>query len=290
MKQQVASRTNPYLALGALAFALGCGWVALDSLGWYSSQQALSLSGRETLLAMVLRFYAAEGLAIAALVAGTYLSYRALRTPREGPGPLSVAAILSQALSSKKDFWIGSVAATIYAIVYLVISSVLVYQPGVDFRLAYGVTAVSWNAAACCGGPGTVPALTIYLAPQAHLALQVVPLSALFAVMVPILVGLNITVASYAVRSREVRTGTRWVSSIGVLVGLFTGCPTCAGLFLASAVGGLGTTTLAIALVPYQLLFVAISIPLLLVSPVIVAAAIRRSMLAACPIPSRGPD
>jgi hypothetical protein len=256
-------------------------------MGWYYAQQSLSFYNQESVLAMVLRYYVAEGLAICVLVAGAYLMYRALLGGREKLEPSSIRAILANALASRSDVQLGAAAAAIYAVVYAAVSSILVYQPGVDFATTYGVTTPGWNAAACCGAPGTVPALILYLAPQAHFALQIVPLDALFVVLVPILVGLNVAVAAHAVRSREVRTSARWMGSIGVLTGLFTGCPTCAGLFLASAVGGLGATTLAVALAPFQMLFILVSIPILLISPAVTAFSVRRSMYAACPMPGQ---
>ncbi len=117
------------------------------------------------------------------------------------------------------------------------------------------------------------------------MALQVLPLDLLFAVVVPLLVGLNVAVASHAVRNKDVRGNVGWMGSIGVLTGLFTGCPTCAGLFLAGAVGGLGATSLAIALAPYQMLFILLSVPLLAASPLIIAYNAKRAMRAACLVP-----
>ena len=281
--------TDPYLIAGALAFGVGCVWIFLQSMGWYYAQQSIAVYAQASILALVLRYYAVEGFAILTIVAGVYVMHKSLLSTGENTDQFSIRTILTNALSSRKDVRLGLVAAVAYAIIYALVSSILVYQPGIDFGAAYGVTTTSWNAAACCGLPGTVPTLLIYVAPQAHLALQVVPLDALFVVLVPILVGMNIAVAAYAVRSQEVRSNTKWFGSIGVLAGLFTGCPTCAGIFLASAVGGLGATSLAVALAPYQTLFILVSIPLLLASPVITAFSIRRSMQAACPVPVPSP-
>ncbi|MDV3244862.1 MAG: hypothetical protein LYZ66_06815 [Nitrososphaerales archaeon] len=280
MRVQLTSITGLPLALGTLAVILGGGSIIMNSLGWYYLQESLAFVDRMTILGLVAQFYAGQALAMVSLFVGVYLLYRVLlgvRSRRESPSGL---LILSEALSSRSSLRIGSIAAVAYGLVYALVSSVIVYQPGVDFGVAYGASATSWTAVACCGAPGTVPSLVVYLAPQAHIALQLVPLSALFAVLVPILVGLNVTVAAHAVRGRPVRTGGKWLGSIGVLVGLFTGCPTCAGFFLAGAIGGLGATTLAITLAPYQLLFVSISLPLLLASPIVMAATIKRASCA----------
>lgn len=287
-EDEVPSResANPRLAVGVLAFSFGCLWVAVDSLSWYSSQQALAIHDQQYILGLVLRFYAAEALALCVLGAGAFMIYSGLVAGKGGSELDSVRAILGDALESGRDFKIGVAAAVIYCLVYLVVSSMLVFQPTVDFASTYGVTASSWNAAGCCGSAGTVPALIVYIAPQAHLAFQILPLDLLFAVVVPLLVGLNVTVASHAVRNKDVRTNVGWIGSLGVLAGLFTGCPTCAGLFLASAAGGLGATTLAIALAPYQILFVIVSIPVLAVSPIVIALNAKRAMRAACPVPT----
>jgi hypothetical protein len=272
--------------LGAMAFTAGCASVALDSTGWYFSQRYLAIFEQKALLGLVLRYYVFEGLAIATLAGGAFLIYKGIVSSTVEPGSDSIRSMLAEALKSRRDVRIGIAAAVIYGLVYLFVSSVVVFQPTVNFATAYGVTGTSWNAAACCGAPGTVPALIVYLIPQAHLALQILPLDALFAVLVPILVGLNVAVASHSFRNKVLRTNTGWLGSVGLLAGLFTGCPTCAGLFLAGAVGGFGATTLAVALAPFQLLFVVLSIPLLLASPLVVALYSRNAMRAACAIPS----
>jgi hypothetical protein len=280
---------NPLLGAGILAFAVGCFWVALDAAYWYASQENIALYAQQSISSLVLRYYVAELLAICVVIVGVFLVYKGISSVAEGVQTDSIGAIIAEAVTSRKDFYVGAAAAVGYGAVYLLISSIVVFQPSVDFGAAYGVTSPTWAAAACCGSPGTVPALIVYLSPQAHLALQVLPLDLLFAVVVPLLVGLNAAVASHAIRNKDVRGNVGWMSSIGVVTGLLTGCPTCAGLFLAGAVGGLGATSLAVALAPYQMLFVLVSIPLLAASPLIIAFNARRAMWAACPVPGISP-
>jgi hypothetical protein len=283
---QIRHSSTPALAVGALAFTAGCVWVALDSAGWYLAQQDIAIFDQQSLLSMVLRYYLVEALAICVVAGGAYLIYRGLLNSRGESDPDSIRAMIADALGTSGDVRIGIGVAVLYGLVYLIVSSVLVFQPWVDFGATYGVTGPSWNAAACCGSPGTVPALIVYLLPQAHLALQILPLDMLFAVVVPILVGLNVTLAVHSFRNKALRSSSGWLGSVGILAGLFTGCPTCAGLFLAGAVGGFGATTLAVALAPYQVLFVVLSIPLLLASPMVMAMYARKAIRAACPIPT----
>ena len=274
-----------YAALGVLAIAFGALVVLLDSLGWYYAQSALALYAQAPLTGLVSRFFLLLGLAAVIVLTGGFLVCRAiLATPATSDRP-SVVSLISDALSSRRAIRVGVLCAALYGLVYAFASSIVVYQPGVDFSLAYGVSTTSWNVAACCGSLGTVPTLIVYLLPQAHLALQLVPLSVLFLVAVPFLVGVNMTVVWYSLSSRQVRVTGGWLTFVGTLVGLFTGCPTCAGLFLASTLGGVGATTLSVALSPYQLLFILVSIPLLVVSPAVTAALLRRSMYAACRLP-----
>ena len=277
---------RPYLVAGALAFIGGCVWVSLDSIAWYYAQQYIAVYDQQSILGTVLRYYLAEALAILVVAAGAYLMYRGARRNPGVEESDSIESIIADSLRSRSDLKIGVAAAILNGMAYLVISSILVYQPTVDFASAYGVTSPGWSAAACCGSPGTVPVLIVYLLPQAHIGLQILPLDALFAAVLPLLVGFNVVVAAHALRNKALRGNTGLLSSLGVLGGLFTGCPTCAGLFLAGTLGGLGATGLAVALAPYQLFFVVISIPLLAISPLVIAYNARRAMRAACPFPA----
>jgi len=269
-----------------LLFAVGCVWVALDSAAWYAGQNTYGIYDQQSIVSLVQRYYTAEALAICVALAGVYLTYRGIKDWRVVDKPDSISSMLADSLSSRRDLRIGLAAAIGYAVVYLFVSGIVVFQPGVNSGAWIGFSPLSWNVAACCGPVGTVPALIFYLAPQAHLALQILPLDALFAVIVPILVGFNVTVAAHSVRDKMVRGNIGWMSTVGILTGLFTGCPTCAGLFLASAFGGLGATSLAVALAPYQMLFVVVSIPLLAASPFLIVVNTRRAVRAACPLPT----
>lgn len=269
------------LVMGAAAFIGGCAFVGAEALYWYFTQRFVL--GQEAALTEVSRFYVAVAAGITVAVFGAWLALRALGRMRGEP-PDSVWSVLSDTLGSKADVRLGALAGVIYGAAYLLISSILVYQPGVDF----GVASPGVVAAACCGAPGTVPELVVYLVPSWHLALQILPVDALFAVVIPILVGFNVAVAAHALRNRMLRANAGWLGPVGIVAGLFTGCPTCAGLFLAGTVGGLGATALAITLAPYQALFIALSIPVLVASPFVTAVFAGRAALAACAVPSSG--
>jgi hypothetical protein len=114
--------------------------------------------------------------------------------------------------------------------------------------------------------------------------MQLIPLDLVLATTIPVLVGVNASVGFYALRNRPTRAGTRWFGALGAFVGLFTACPTCAGFFLASTLGGFGATTLALGLAPFQALFIATAIPVLVIAPVLTARSIGAFMSAACKV------
>lgn len=182
-------------------------------------------------------------------------------------------SFVSQALCSKREFRYGMIAGIAYGMFLAVISSTVVFQPTVDFSQAYGVSVPSVWPKVCCGQFGTVPAVVLYIAPQQHVAMQILPLGVFLLLVIPVLVGANVAVAAFSFRIRPLRRQRRRgvVSMFGPAAGLFTSCPSCASLFLAGSFGGLGATALAVALAPYQLLFVAVTIPLLALSPFLVA-------------------
>lgn len=275
--------SRPYLLAGAVAFGGGSLWVGIQSLFWYYNQNFAV--GQASAVAEVAGFYMVIAAGIGLAVLGTLLLGWGIARGRGGPSG-SVLTVLSETLASRADVKIGSLAGALYGVLYLLITSILVYQPSVDFQAAYGATGGSVAAATCCGSPGAVPELIVYLAPQWHLALQILPLDALFAVVIPILVGFNVAVAAHALRNRLLRSNAGWLGTVGITAGFFTGCPTCAGLFLAGTVGGLGATTLAVALAPYQMLFVALSLPVLLASPLVVAKFAGKAAVAACDLPA----
>jgi len=221
---------------------------------------------------------------------GLYQAHRYLvhrGSPVSDASATSVVSVMGDAVTTGRAFTLGTIIAVLYGVVYVFFSSLIVYQPQVNFAQTYGATTTSWTYYVCCGDAGTFPKLIVYLSPSLHLGMVLVPLSLLFLFVVPLLVGFNAAISVYAFRMASAPLTGRWLAASGATVGLFTACPTCAGLFLASSLGGVGTT-LAVGLAPYQLLFVVVSIPVLLLSPVLTALGVKRSYEASCRIPVAG--
>ena len=268
------------LAVGAIAAVVNMGI-------WFSEQVSIS-SRTQNVEGSVLGFFAVQGLATILIIVGIFTLASRLR-PAEGSSPEgpSIGSIMADAIFSRGGIKVLVVASVAYAVFYLFVSSIIVYQPTVDFASTYGVTQPGLNMVACCGDYGTVPTLIVYLSPQFHLGMQVIPLDLVLAAMIPVLVGINASVAYYALRNRPTGAGTKWFGALGAFVGLFTACPTCAGFFLASVLGGFGATTLALGLAPFQALFIAIAIPALAITPVLTARNIKSSIYSSCKVPER---
>jgi len=225
----------------------------------------------------VISFYLAQFISMFMLMLGFYLAYLRIRRKPSTSSASSLLAIIATAISDRKLARAALAASALYGLLYAFASSMLVFQPGVDFAAQYGVTTVAgWSSSPCCGDVGTLPKLVLYLVP-AHLALQLVPLSLLLLFVVPPLVGLNLSIALFSVRRTVAKVTGRWMVACGAAVGLFTACPTCAGFFLAESVGSVAGATLAVALAPYQALFIAVSIPLLILMPFFFAMRVRKA-------------
>jgi len=258
-----------------LSMALGTSVAVFNMFDWDQDQYYFARAGSSP--NSILSFYLAQSISIFLLLLGFYLAYQYLRRMSSASPVTSLLGIIGSAISDRKLARAAVAATALYGLLYAFASSTIVFQPGVDFSSAYGLTtATSWSSVPCCGDVGTLPKLILYLSP-AHLAVQLVPLSLLLLFIVPPLVGLNLSIALFSVRRTVAKVTGRWMVACGAAVGLFTACPTCAGFFLAESIGGLGATTLAVALAPYQALFIAVSIPLLVAMPFFFATRVRKS-------------
>ncbi len=93
-------------------------------------------------------------------------------------------------------------------------------------------------------------------------------------IVVSYLVALNTSIAISAYKISKKGSG---VSTIGAATGLFIACPTCAGTFLSIFIGTASGIALTIALMQMQTLFIAISIPILIITPFVMAKKLRNA-------------
>lgn len=171
---------------------------------------------------------------------------------------------IMQVPGSSRIFLFASLA---YGIFFAFASSTLVYQPGAAYTASYGVSVPSAVPVVCCGELGQMPQLVIYLTQQ--FAMLIVPLNLVLLFIISWLVGLNATIARYSIQNRSFSSNADWFGGLGALTGVFTICPSCAGLFLLSAIGLGSAVGLSTFLSSFQAVFIAAGIPLLLVSPLL---------------------
>jgi len=174
---------------------------------------------------------------------------------------------------------VGLLAAVGYAIFFAFLSRIVVYQPDLNFSTLYGVDVPSTVVVTCCGSIGQIPQLVVYL--TTHLGLLVTPITMTLLVTVSWLVGINLTVVVNAFRARKTKGGAGLISGMGGLLGVFTACPACAGAFLTTIIGEAGAVSVA-ALAAYQGFFIAASLPLLVVAPILTARRGSAALLTNC--------
>jgi hypothetical protein len=194
--------------------------------------------------------------------------------------PISPGWIVPYVLSVGRYRRYFLASALLYGLFYAVITSMVVYQPTVDFAQAYGVQVPSVQVTPLRAAPLFTPVVTVYLVN--HVGILLIPLTVLLLVATSVLVGLNFALAGFGFDSRARGAGRGWVGGIGALVGLFTGCPTCAGLFFANFLGGAGAVSFATLLGYYQPAFILLGIPVLLASPYLTSRSLSKVFRDGC--------
>lgn len=196
--------------------------------------------------------------------------------------PLSMLPYL---LTERRYRWYFLAITVAYALFYAYLTGTIVY--GNILPPYFDATPPSALIAACCGPPLALPTVTVYL--TSSLGLYLVPLTLILLTTISVLVGLNLVLAAFAFHSRA-RAGSRmWVAGLGAIVGLFTGCPTCAGLFFGGVLGGVGAVSFATVLADYQPAFIAISIPVLVVTPYLISRSLSKVFKDGCVVLQRAP-
>ena len=234
----------------------------------YQDPELLTPSALESIQRIAYGFYITLVAAFGAIAFGMY-RYHKEKVESKGSDLSTIIALATWNSKSRKIF----VATFIgYGIFFSLISGTLVYQPEVNFAIHYGATIPSGFIAPCCDSPGYMPKIIIYL--TEHVGLQIIPINLVLQIIVSYLVALNASIAINAYRISKKGSGA---STIGAATGLFIACPTCAGTFLSIFIGTASGIALSIALTQLQTLFIAISIPVLIVIPYVMAKKLRNA-------------
>ncbi len=234
----------------------------------YQDPELLTPSAIDSIQRIAYGFYITLVVSFGAIAFGMY-RYHKEKVETKGKDLSTMIALATWNSKSRKIFIVTFIG---YGIFFSLASGTLVYQPEVNFAIHYGATIPSGFIAPCCDEPGYMPKIIVYL--TEHVGLQIIPINLTLQIIVSYLVGLNasIAVCAYAISKRG-----RGISTIGAATGLFIACPTCAGTFLSIFLGTASGIALSIALTQMQTLFIAISIPVLLVTPYVMARKLRNA-------------
>ena len=234
----------------------------------YQDPELITPDAYEAIQRIAYGFYIILLASLGAITYGLYIFHRD-KVERRETDLFTIIALTTWNVKSRKIFFVTFV---VYGIFFSLVSGTLVYQPEVNFAIHYGAEIPSGFVAPCCDGPGYMPKIIIYI--TEHIGLQIIPVNLVLQVIVSYLVGLNMAIA---VSAFSISKKGRGMSTVGAATGLFIACPTCAGTFLSVFVGTASGIALTIALTQLQTLFIAISIPILLVTPFVLAKKLRNT-------------
>lgn len=293
MTQMSSSRNRPIEDHTTIAmFVAGVALAGVDNIFYAIYRPEFSTGYYENYFVLVsLLILIASSIAITSSALSYLLTHRRASVI-EGNSLVQwpLGKILSDTFFEQKRLILS--AALAYAIFFAFLDGILVYQPNVDFAVAYAVNGPTWRVVMCCGLPGYVPIGLLYL-PSIHFGLEVIPLSLMLMILVSTLVGLNVALLYKSYRLS--RTGQR-SSNTGILgsiigggLGLFVGCPSCAASFLLSMIAGTGSLAFAGLVSAYQPLIAGITIPLLLFSILWQANSVKNLLRGCAPL-SRNQD
>ena len=236
--------------------------------GRYQNPEVFTPSALESIQRIALGFYITIIISFGGIAFGMY-KYHKSKVENKGKDILTIIAITTYNSKSRKIFITIFIT---YGIFFSLVSGTMVYQPEVNFVTHYGATIPSGFIAPCCDGPGYMPKIIIYL--TEHVGLQIIPINLTLQIIVSYLVALN---ASIAINAYAISKKGRGMSSVGAATGLFIACPTCAGTFLSIFIGTASGIGLSVVLTQLQTLFIALSIPILIITPYIMAKKLQNS-------------
>lgn len=235
---------------------------------WYNRYQdpeSLTPQAISTIHWLAQMFYVLLAACFGMVAWGMYIFHRASTS---GDGLISIIADTTYNKRSRATFVIIIV---VYGVFFSLASGTLVYQPTVNFVEHYGVQIPSILVSPCCGDLGYMPTILVYI--TEHVGLQIIPLNLVLQVVVSYLVALNV---SLAISAYAASRKTKGAGMVGAVTGLFVACPTCMGTFSSIFIGTASGIVFTAALSYLQTAFIAVSIPVLLVTPFILARQLRR--------------
>jgi len=235
----------------------------------YSSISDFSITADslQSMERLAIGFYVILFMSFGAIGYGIY-RYHQRKVIENDHGVLSIIAKTTMDVKSRKIFIVTFIA---YGVFFSLTAGLIVYQPDIIFSYHYDAIVPSAHINACCGDPGYMPTIIVYM--TEHVGLQIIPINLVLILIVSYLVGLN---TALAVKAISITRKSGGLTSIGAATGLFVACPTCASTFFAIFIGSSSAVTFTVILTQLQTLFVGITIPILLLTPIIIAKKIQK--------------
>ena len=212
-------------------------------------------------------FYVVLFMSVAGIGYGIY-RYHQRKSMENDHGILTIIAKATMNSKSRKIFAVTFVA---YGMFFSLTAGLIVYQPDVIFSYHYDAIVPSAHMTVCCAEPGYMPKIIVYV--TEHVGLQIIPINLLLVIVVSYLVGLNTALAIKAISMTRKSGG---LTGIGATTGLFVACPTCVSTFFAIFIGSSSAVTFTVILTQLQTLFVGITIPILLLTPILIAKKMQK--------------
>ena len=195
--------------------------------------------------------------------------YRQRKSMGDEQEILTIIAKITMNHKSRNIFVITFIA---YGLFFSLTAGLIIYQPDVTFSYHYNAIIPSAHMNVCCGEPGYMPTIIVYI--TEHVGLQIIPINLLLVIIVSYLVGLN---TALAVKAISVTKKSGGLTGVGAATGLFVACPTCVSTFFAIFIGSSSAITFTVILTQLQTLFVGITIPILILTPIIIAKKIQKN-------------
>ncbi|MDN5846350.1 MAG: hypothetical protein L0H53_08770, partial [Candidatus Nitrosocosmicus sp.] len=171
-----------------------------------------------------------------------------------------------------------------YGVIYSIVSGIIIIRPEGGIAHVSGIHNLPAVVMMQYGPTGYVPTMSIYISD--NLGIFIIPLNLIIALVVSALVGLNSIISIYALfncysnKNRfsftNTSTSSSFLGALGATTSLFVICPTCASLYIFTAIAGGLAPSIAAFTFTYYNLFMMVSIPLLLCTPILTALSIKK--------------
>ncbi len=262
-KYKAKTKTNDraFIIIGFIV--IGIIFIIYSSISDFS----ITTDSLQSIERLAIGFYVILLMSFGAIGYGIY-RYHQRKVIENDHGVLSIIAKTTMDAKSRKIFIVTFI---VYGIFFSLTAGLIVYQPDVIFSYHYDAIIPSAHINACCGDPGYMPTIIVYM--TEHVGLQIIPINLVLVLIVSYLVGLN---TALAVKAISITRKSGGLTSIGATTGLFVACPTCVSTFFAIFIGSSSAVTFTVILTQLQTLFVGITIPILLLTPIIIAKKIQK--------------